>query len=262
MKKIIAFLSVLLISVISGVTFGSILNVNPVIPGIVSFVVSYIPIPLAAGSLFDLVFTSPAAAATYSFPLTYIPQFLIYDAAAAPLTNLIVSEQNDGVILDLPLAGIAEVKHYMRFGLVTSTVTRFRLANGYIKNKNVTVKLIQPGAVAIPFYTCSDCPGNTAFKYGTVALTAGTPVYFTDFTALFLPGLAANDTVLVKFANGHSQLFNRAELLELTSLYQNNQLATGFILNNINSYIKSAIVTEAIAGSAYVMKINIKRNGQ
>jgi hypothetical protein len=147
----------------------------------------------------------------------------------------------------------------MRFGLTASTVTRIRLANGHIKGKNVTVTLIQTGAVAIPFQTCSDSPGNTSFKYGAAALTAGTPTLFTDFTALFLPGLAAADTVLVTFANGHTQLFNRTELLELTSMYQNNQLATGFILNNINSYIKSALVTEAIAGSAYIMKVNIKR---
>jgi hypothetical protein len=258
MKKIIAFLSILIVSIISGVTFGHILNITPIIPGAISFVASFIPLP--AASMYDLVFTSPAAAGTYTFSLNYIPQFFIYDAAAAPLTNLQVSEQNDGVILDLPLAGITDIRHYMRFGLVASTVTRFRLANGLIKNKNVRVTLIQPGAVAIPCYTCSDCPGNTAFKYGVVALTAGTPTLFSDFTALFLPGLAAADSVLVKFANGHSQLFNRVELLELTSLYQNNQLATGFILNNINSYIKSAVVTQAAAGNSYVMKVNINSN--
>jgi hypothetical protein len=206
-----------------------------------------------------LVFTTPAAAGTYAFNLNFIPQFLIYDAAAAPLTNLRVQEQNDGVLCDLPLAGIAEVRNYMRHGLVASTVTKIRLANGHIPNKNVTVTVIQPGAVAIPFHVCSDCRGSVAFKYTVAALLAGQPTPFKDFTCLFLPGLAPGDNVLVKFRNGHSQLFDPVELLELTALYQNNQLATGFELNNIDVYINEAIVTEAIAGAAYVMSLNMKK---
>jgi hypothetical protein len=204
-----------------------------------------------------LVYTTPAAAATYQFQLNYIPQFIVYDAAAAPLTSLRIDEASWGNILDLPLAGITDVRHFMRFGLVASTVTRFRLANGHIPNKNVTVTIVQPGAVAIPFYCGSDCAGDTAFKYNTLALLAGQPMTFQKFTALFLSTLAAGDNVLVKFSSGHSQVFNRAELLEYTSLYQNNQLATGFTLNNIDAYIHEAIVTQAAAGAAYQMKVLI-----
>jgi hypothetical protein len=204
-----------------------------------------------------LVYTTAAAAATYQFQLNYIPQFIIYDAAAAPLTSLRVDEQAMGNILDLPLAGITDVRAFMRFGLTASTVTRFRLANGHMPSKNVTVTIVQPGAVAIPFYCSSDCPGDTAFKYTTAAILAGQPYVFQKFTALFLSTLAATDTVLVEFANGHSQVFNRAELLELTSLYQNNQLATGFILNNAQAYIHKVTVTQAAAGAAYVMRVLI-----
>jgi hypothetical protein len=206
----------------------------------------------------SLVFTSPAAAGTYFFDLKYIPQFLIYDAAAAPLTNLRVQEQSDGVLLDLPLAGIAQVRAFKRFGLVASTVTMFRLANGHIPNKNVTVTLVQPGAVAIPFYTSSDRAGSIAFKYTTAALLAGQPTVFKDFSGLFLPGLAAADTVLIKFRSGFSQLFNGAELLELTARYQNSQLATGFIVNNVDAYMHEVEVTQAIAGAAYLMSFNVK----
>jgi hypothetical protein len=256
MKAFIRFFSVLLISILSGVTFGNALNIDPVIPGIVSFVSSYI-ITMPEGCLYALVYTSPAAAATYTFPLSYIPQFLVYDAAAAPLTSLKIDDAQWGNILDLPLAGITDVRAYMRFGLVASTVTRFRLANGNIANRNVTVTLVQPGAVAIAFYAGSDCVGDTAFKYTTLALLAGQPTAFQNFTALFLSNLAAADTVLVKFSDGYSQLFNRAELLEYTSLYQNNQLATGFILNHLGSYIHEAIVTQAAAGAAYLLKVLI-----
>lgn len=204
-----------------------------------------------------LVFTTPAAAGTYPFPLNFIPQFLIYDAAAAPLTSLKVDEADWGNVLDLPLAGIAEIRNYMRFGLTASTVTKFRLANGRILSKNVTVTVVQPGAVAIPFYACADCAGDSAFKYTTVGLLAGSPTSFKNFTALFLPGLGVNDTVLITFADGFTQLFNRVDLLELTSLFQNNQLATGFIINNVGRYISEAIVTQAAAGNAYSMKVLI-----
>lgn len=206
-----------------------------------------------------IVFTTPAAAGTYAFNLNYIPQFLIYDHAAAPLTNLSVRDQTDGTILDLPLAGIAQVAMFMRFSEAVTTVRRFRLANGHIQNKNVTVTIVQPGAVAINFQACSDAPGNTTFKYTPAAILAGQPMPFMDFTALFLPGLAAGDTVFVEYKSGHSQLFDGPELLELTSQYQSSQIATGFILNNINAYIHRATVNQAIAGAAYVMSVNVKR---
>lgn len=209
-----------------------------------------------------LVATSPAVAAPFQFNLNYIPAFFIYDAGAAPLTNLRIEEAKDGVICDLPAAGIAQIRNYMRFGLVASTVTMIRLANGELKNKNVTVTATIAAAAAVAFQASSDGPGNIPFMYSTVALLAGQPTPFDNFTALFLPGLAAADTVYVEFASGHQQLFNGVELLELTARFQNNQLATGFELNNVNAYIKRAIVTEAIAGAAYVMKFHPSYLGQ
>jgi hypothetical protein len=261
MKKIIALLSVLVSSIFIGLAFGSYFDINPLVPGAVSFIASYVtPVIIPKGVFASLVFTTPAAAGTYQFNLNYIPEFLIYDAGAAPLTSLKVDEANMGNILDLPLAGIADVRAFGRFGLTASTVTKFRLATGNMPNKNVTVTIVQPGAVAIGFYASSDNDGDNenppaAFKYTTLALLAGQPTQFKNFSALFLSNLAATDTVLVKFNSGYSQLFNRTELLELTSLYQNNQLATGFILNNVNAYIESAIVTQAAAGAAYMMKV-------
>lgn len=202
-----------------------------------------------------LVWTSPAAIGAAAFNLNYIPQFIIYNAGANPLTNLRVEESKLGVICDLPAAGIEQVRRFMRFGLVASTVTCIRLANGHIPNQNVTVTATIAAAAAVPFQVSSDCPGTKPFKYKRVALIGGNPTAFQDFTALVLPDLAPGDTVLVEFSNGHIQLFNEVELLELTALYQNQQLATGFILNNINSYIHKATVTEALAGDAYVYSV-------
>ena len=200
-----------------------------------------------------LVWTSPAAIGAAQFNLNYIPMFLVWDAGAAPLTNLRVEDNELGVLVDLPAAGILQVRNFMRFGLVASTVTKLRLANGHIPNRNVTITATIAAAAAVPFQACSDQPGNKAFQYKAAALLAAQPTPFKNFSALFLPGLAPGDTVFIEFANGHSQLFNEVELLELTALWQNNQLATGFEINNINGYIKTAIVTQAIAGAAYIM---------
>lgn len=203
-----------------------------------------------------LVATSPAAIGAWQFNLNYIPQFLIYNAGAAPLTNLRIEEQKEGVLLDLPAAGILEVRNFMRYGNAASTVTMIRLANGHLSNKNVTVTATIAAAAAVPFQASSDCKGSAAYKYSVSALLAGQPTPFQDFTALFLPGLAPGDNVLIEFANGHTQLFNEVELLELTALYQTRQIATGFEINNINSYIHKATVTQAILGAAYVMQVN------
>ena len=203
-----------------------------------------------------LVFTTPAAAGAAQFNLNYIPQFLIWDHLVNPLTNLRVEEQEEGVLVDLPAAGIAEVWNFMRFGNIASTVRKLRLANGHIRGKNVTITATVAAAVAVAFQACSDCPGSAAFKYTVAALLAGQPTPFQDFTVLFLPGLAPGDTVLVEFRNGHTQLFNEVELLELATLYQTGEVATGFRINNINSYIRKATVTQAIAGAAYVYQVN------
>ena len=163
-----------------------------------------------------LVATSPAAAAAWQFNLNYIPQFLMWEAAAAPLVNLRVEEQNEGVLIDLPLAGIAVVDRFMRYGEAASTFSAIRLGNGHIPDKNVTVTATIAAAVAVPFYAGSDCPGNIAFKYQAAALLAAQPMPFADFTALFLPGLAAGDTVLIEFENGHQQ--KKAKLICLPVL--------------------------------------------
>jgi hypothetical protein len=256
MKKLISFLTALLVSIFVGIAFGNALNINPLIPGVTSFVLSYMPINwLPQGVAGMLVYTTAAAAATYTFPLNYIPQFLMYDAAAAPLTSLKVDEANMGNILDLPLAGITDVRAFGRFGLVASTVTRFMLANGNLSGKNVTVTIVQPGAVAINFFASSFNGGSFAYKYTTLGLLAGQPTPFSGFKALFLSNFAAGDSALVKYKTGYSQVYRKEELLELSSLYQNNQLATGFILNNVNDAIDNVIITQATAGAAYMMKL-------
>jgi len=253
MKKLIAILSVFLVSIISGVTFGGMFNISPLIPAGVSFVASFIPVN--GGCMYGLIATSPAVAAAFQFNMNYIPQFLMWEAAAAPLTNLRIEDAELGVICDLPAAGILQVRNYMRFGLVASTFTKLRIANGHLRNRNVTVTAVIAAAVAVPFYACSDCPGRKAFRYNMAALLAGQPTPFQDFYALFLPVLAAGDNVLIEFANGHSQTFAPEELLELTALYQNNQLATGFEINNINGYMHKATVTQAAAGAVYIASV-------
>jgi len=223
----------------------------------VSIITTYAVIPYSEYLVYGmLVATSPAAIGAWQFNLNYIPAFFIWDPAAAPLTNLRIEEQHDGVLCDLPAAGILQVRQFMRKGLVASTVQMIRLANGHLSGKNVTITATIAAAAAVPFQASSDGPGSVAFQYSVSALLAGQPTPYDNFTALFVPGLAAGDTVLVEFDNGHTQLFNQVELLELTAQYQNNQLVGGFILNNTDSYIKKAVVTEAIAGAAYVMKVH------
>lgn len=203
------------------------------------------------------VSTSPAAIGQHNFNLNYIPQFLMWEQGADPITNLRVEEQTAGVLCDLPLAGLTEVRKFMRFGDVDSTFSMIRLANGHIKNANVTVSASIAAAVAVPFYTSSDSPGNLPMKYQAAAILASTPMIFQDFSALFLPGLQENDSVLIEYHTGHTQLFNRSELLELAAQFQNSQASTNYVVNNVNAYIRKVTVTQAAAGTAYVMKANL-----
>jgi len=135
-----------------------------------------------------LIFTAPGGVATpFSFNMTYLPEFLHYNPAAAPLTSLRVETQEDGVLDDWTAAGIAAQNAFMFVGAVTANDVILRLADGELRPKNVTISGVTSAAGAINFYVASDNKGTAAFKSSNAAILALNPTTFEKFTALFIP---------------------------------------------------------------------------
>jgi len=199
-------------------------------------------------------YTAAGGAATpFSFPLTFLPEFLIFNPAANQLTSLKVEDQGDGVILDLDTTGINTLKNFCFEGTKTNACAMI-LADGVKLGRNITVSGVTSAAGAVDFYTSGDRKGSSTIKSMKAAILANNPTVFTKFSALFLPSIAAGDRAIVDFVDGHTQIFERDELEQISGHYQN---VVGYIINNVQSYIQRVQVICASANTAYVMSVLI-----
>jgi hypothetical protein len=252
MKRLIAVLTVAFMAISAGVTGNMLFDLNPVIVGGLSALASVAVPAIAPGLTYLTVFTAPGGiGVAFQFPMTYIPQWLIWNNVV-PLTSLRVETQEDGVICDLNAAAIAAVTGFMQVGALPANVVIIPLANGEIKSRNVTVSGVTSAAGAVAFNASSDTKGDAIFKWSNAAILALNPTEFKDFTAIFTPTMAAGDTCQVTYADGHTQIFNIAELAALAAKYQD---VPGIILNNANAYIHRAVYQTALATPAYMLTV-------
>jgi hypothetical protein len=202
-----------------------------------------------------LLYTSPAVAATYQFNLTFIPEFLTWNDAGAPITLMRVETQEDGVLADYNAAAIAGANGFRMVGARAANQQSVRLADGHIPNKNVTVTVTIAAAAAIEFYGYSDNVGMVPFLFKNAAILALNPTEFTKFTALFIPALvAATSRVTIEFKDGHKQIMAVADLLSLSSYHQEVQ---SVVVDNMDQYIHKATVESVAAVAAYVLSVKL-----
>lgn len=203
-----------------------------------------------------LIFTAPGGAATaFSFNMTYLPEFLRYNAGANQLTSLRVETQEDGVLHDWTLAGLNAMNGFNKLGAQTANDTTLRLSDGELRPKNVTISGVTSAAGAVGFFVCSDNKGTVPLKSSNAAILALNPTLFENFTAVFIPTMAtATDYAEITFDDGHVQRF---EMEDLRSLSSNFQQVEGIIINNIAGNIRRAMVRTAAATPAYILSVKI-----
>jgi hypothetical protein len=204
----------------------------------------------------SLIFTAPGGIGTpFAFNMTSLSQFLTFNNIV-PLTSLKIETQEDGVLHTWSTLSIAAINGWMVPGTQPTNIVTLRPANGYIAGKNVTISGVTSAAGAVGFYTCSDRLGTVMNKTNTAQILALNPTTFENFTAIFVPTMAAGtDTCEVTYANGHRQTYNVNELLALSALFQE---APAVQVNNINAYIHRATFTCVAATPAYVTSIAVK----
>lgn len=202
-----------------------------------------------------LLYTSPAVAATYQFNLTYLPARFTWNDAGNPLTLFRVETQEDGVLADYNAAAIAAANAFAMVGAQAANQVTLRIANGYIGKKNVTVTLTTAAAAAIAFFGSSDNIGTVPYIFKNAAILALNPTEFSKFCAVFIPGLvAATSRVEVEFKDGHRDTFAVADLLSMSSFFQE---VPGVIINNMMGYIHKITVVSVAAVAAYVLSYQL-----
>lgn len=206
-----------------------------------------------------LLYTSPATAGTYQFNLTYLPEFFIWNDAGTPITLFRVETQEDGVLADYNAAAIAGANGFMLVGAQPANQHQIMVADGHLEGKNVTVTVTIASAAAIAFYGCSDNVGTIPYIFKNAAILALNPTEFMKFTALFIPALvAATSRVEIEYKDGHRQTMAVADLLALSSHYQE---VAGVIINNLQGYIHKATVVSVAAVAAYILAVKIPGQG-
>lgn len=246
------FVAVLL-AVIGAVVVSDLTGINPYIPGSVFLVASLLPTP--KGVAYFIPFSAPGGAATpFNFNLNFLPQFLTFNNAVA-LTSLKVQTAEDGVLHDWTSAGITAMANFECVGAITATWVNFRLADGQINGKNVSISGVTSGAGLVPFGVSSDKPGSLMYRSQNVTTIAATPITFSNFFALFIPTMAtATDRAEVTYRNGMVTTYAMEELRNMSVIYQD---VPGIIINNMKGLIKSVLLVCAAATPVYIFKANI-----
>jgi hypothetical protein len=258
MKKIIVLLSILTVSIFSGFIFGALLDVKPVIPGIISFVAAFVPMP--AGSFYMLLFTAPGGAGTpfqYNGPV--LSEILHWNDAAAPITNLRVTTKEHGTLHDFNAAGIAAMNGFNHKGTQAANDVTVNIATGAL-DAQVTINGTTSAGGAINFYSSSDNRGQGMNPLPlmtqidtNIALSQTT---YQNFMALFIPTMATlTDYIDVEFNDGHKERWEIQDLIARSTLYQQ---VPGIILNNVTSYIHRATLRTLANTPVYTLKIFIK----
>lgn len=259
MKALIRLLSVLIVSVVSAVTARSLFDLNPFIAGGVSAFISYL-VPGLPGVAYNILFAAPGGVGTVfnSGSFKGLPQFLIWNDAGNPILDLQVETKQDGVLINYVAAGLAAINGYSMVGAMPANQLVIRLANGFLADRDVVITGHTSAVGAINFNVSADCRGTNPFGYVNANVVAGNLTTFDNFTAIWLPTMAAGDTAEVNYRSVknpgtyYRQVFNIEELAALSINFQD---AAAIMIDNKNARIKDVAVLCAAATPAYIMRI-------
>lgn len=191
----------------------------------------------------------------FQFNITYLPEFLYWNDAGNAINFLRVDTQDRGVLMNLLAADLAQFNGILNVGALAANDNRIILADGHIKNQNVTISGSTSAIGAINFFGSSDNIGVSMFKYTSVAVIANNETQFEKFSILSLPGLVTvTDRVQVFYKDGHAQVYDSLEIQAQSTMYND---APVLVINNLASNIDKVLVTSALGVQASVMKVDI-----
>jgi hypothetical protein len=252
-KLLLSVVAAGLFAVIGGGVVSTAVGCSPLIPTSGFFLASLIPVP--KNIMAFNIFTAPGGIATpFTFQMNYLPEHLSFNNVV-PLTSLKVETTEDGVLHDWTAAGLAAMGNFMTKGVVPVNTLQFRLADGELRPKNVTISGVTSAAGAVPFFISSDRIGKLAIKSKNAYVLPNNPTTFTQFTALFIPTMATvTDSVQITYNSGLQQTYAMEDLKNLSANFQN---VPGIIINNYTSYISKVIITCAAATPVYVLNVQL-----
>lgn len=214
---------------------------------------------ISCGSLFDhgiglalFIGAAPGGIGTpFTFNLPYLPEYIYYNDAGNPLTNLRVETQEDGVLHDWDAGAIAAMNGFINVGALAANDVKMVIASGHM-NRTTTISGVTSAVGAINIFVGSDNKGVIPMQTARINIIANQDTQFTKFSALFLPNVVTiTDRIQIFYEDGHAQIYDAAELQALSVMFQD---APSIVINNLASYIKDVRVLSALGGAAYLLR--------
>ena len=195
-----------------------------------------------------------AASSTTTLAMTYLPQWLYFQAATAPST-LRVSVLGEGVLLDLDAAGVLALSNLRAVNRAANGFL-LPLANGLVKGVNVEIVFTNTVASPVSLYGYSEQEASVYIESLRSTVLASSGATFSDFAILALPTMAAADTLDIHYADGTIQRMHRDEIQSQNMVVQNNLLS--YIIDNLDARIKSVTFVPTAQQVVYMMRYKFK----
>ena len=195
-----------------------------------------------------------AASTTTTLAMTYLPQWLYFQAAITPST-LRVSVLGEGVLLDLDAVGITALSN-LRGVNGTSNGFLLPLANGLVKGVNVEIVFTNTTASPVSLYGYSEQEASVYIESLRSTVLANSGATFSDFAALALPAMAAADTLDIHYSDGTIQRMHRDGIQAQNMVMQHNILS--YVIDNLDARIKSVTFVPTAQQLVYMMRYKFK----
>jgi len=212
-----------------------------------------------------LITLTTGAAVVTTQNSTWIPKYMWY-TAATQLSNVKLTVQGDGVVFDIDTNGLNHCGVNRVLGQVTNTYL-FRLANGFIKGKNVLWEFTNSAAQVPSIYIDNDQtppPGKELYLQAIrqpIVGPGGTDL--DDFITLSVPSFSATDYVNMLFSDGTQQAnMARQDLQALLELTQNVVNSPIYMIDNWGQRVKKVNLQVGATQTAYIQRwVAPVRNG-
>ena len=195
-----------------------------------------------------------AASTTTTLAMTYLPQWLYFQAVSAPST-LRVSVLGEGVLLDLDAAGVMAMSN-LRGVNRTGAGFLLPLANGLVKGVNVEIVFTNSSASSVTLYGYSEQEASVYIESLRSTVLASSGATFGDFAILALPAMAAADTLDIHYADDTIQRMHRDEIQAQNMVVQHN--LESYVIDNLDARIKSVTFVPTAQQVVFMMRYKFK----
>lgn len=199
-----------------------------------------------------LLFVAAASVST-SFTPQWCPQYLIFETATVPTLLQIDRLGSTEQLSNLNGAGITAMNNFLKPSNPTSAgIWVIPIADGLIRGKNINITIANATANAFNVYGISrNLKGTRYLKSKLNQVIANSGQEFENFDALLMPGMGANDNLILTDQRGNADNYEVDSLEDMSSL---DQSVLQPQINNLGGTYSRAVYTPTANRDVVMLK--------